>query len=66
MGNNVDVARPLYKGNAALVTELVSYQDLLKEQHYACLSEVTAASSDPLGSQTGNFGFLVYPSQTVW
>ena len=66
MGNNVDVARPLDKGNAALVTELVSYQDLLKEQQYACLSEVTAASSVPLGSQTGNFGVPVYPRQTVW
>ena len=66
MDKNVDVARPQDKGNAALVTELVSYQDLLKEQHYVCPSEVTAASSDSLGSQTGNFGVPVYPKQTVW
>ena len=44
----------------------VSYQARLRGQHYACLSGVTAASSDLSDSETSNFSAPMYPSHVVW
>lgn len=45
---------------------VLPYQGHLTEQHCACLLEGTAASSDPLDSQTSNSIAPAHPSHSVW